>query len=197
MSLFAEPAGIALDKNGDLIIADAGNNRIRKYCVKENQVITVAGSGFANGCIDGMSTAASFSAPWDVDVDLNTNDIYVADSLNNWVRKITPDGNVTTIKIIDEKKSPGMAAFVSIDSKRGNLIVSDNNSNTIRAIVNLIPVVHTPEPLDPLKMSMINLYLHEIQSHTVIQLHSRRIVVSEHICSVRCLQLLNLRENFM
>jgi len=191
---FAEPAGIALNKEGDVIIADAGNNVIRKYCVKEQTVITIAGLCVV-GFKDGVNSEARFSSPWDVDVDLNTNDIYVADSLNNRVRKITPDGTVTTIKIQDERNTPGMAAFVSIDYKRGNLIVSDNNSNTIRAIVNLIPIPQ--QPIDPLKMSMGNLITTEAQSHVIIQLYSRRLIVSEHICSVRCPRLLNLSENFM
>jgi hypothetical protein len=91
---FNAPYKMAIDSNGNIFVADKSNHKIRKI-TPDGVVSTFAGSGSA-GSSDGIGTAASFNFPYGVAVDNNDN-IYVADSFNHTIRKITTDGNVTTI----------------------------------------------------------------------------------------------------
>lgn len=90
---FREPMGIALDAAGNILVADGGNNKIRQISPNGN-VTTVAGS--TAGYNDALGTAAQFHGPWGIAVSPN-GDIYVCDSSNLVVRRISPDGNVTTV----------------------------------------------------------------------------------------------------
>lgn len=99
--------GIALDEAGNIFIADAGNNRIRKLS-PTGMVSTIAGDG-SRGFADGTGTAAKFNSPQGVTVDQWGN-LFVTDTGNNFVRKITPSGAVTTIA---EKGSQTAALFNS------------------------------------------------------------------------------------
>jgi serine/threonine-protein kinase len=85
---FNDPIGIAVDAAGNLYVADAKNNRIRKITLS-GEVSTLAGSGTA-GSDDGTgtATAAKFKYPSGVVVDASGN-VYVGDSGNNSVRKVT------------------------------------------------------------------------------------------------------------
>jgi len=89
---FYLPSGVSLDTQGNLYVADRGNHRIRKVS-SGGGVTTLAGSdaGFGNG--DG--SVAQFSSPIGILVHV-TGSIYVADSENNKIRRITPDGLVST-----------------------------------------------------------------------------------------------------
>lgn len=91
---FYQPHDIACDANDNLFVSDTLNNRIRKI-TPAGVVTTLAGSGTA-AFADGVGTAASFNRPYGICVDGNGN-VYVADSLNNRIRRITPGGVVTTV----------------------------------------------------------------------------------------------------
>jgi streptogramin lyase len=91
---FNSPFGIAVDGTGNVYVADAGNNQIRKISAA-GVVTTFAGSG-AKGANNATGAAASFNTPSGVAVDALGN-VYVADENNNLVRKITAAGVVTTI----------------------------------------------------------------------------------------------------
>ncbi|RED56233.1 stalk domain-containing protein [Cohnella lupini] len=147
---FDQPSGLAIDGQGNVYIADANNNSIRKIS-KDNKVTTLAGNGNL-GSADGVGGKATFYSPSDVAVDAQGN-VYVADTLNNVIRKITADGTVTTLtapstRVIEyfpgAVESTGdyldgaiaSAKFnepsgLALDSK-GNLYVSDRGNQRIR-----------------------------------------------------------------
>jgi len=91
---FNYPSGVAVDAAGNVYVADSGNNLIRKINAA-GVVSTFAGSGSA-GSADGTGSSASFNNPASVAVDAAGN-VYVADYLNNLIRKIGTAGVVTTI----------------------------------------------------------------------------------------------------
>ena len=91
---FSSPRGIALGPGGIMYVADTTGNRIRAV-TPAGVVTTLAGSGTAGGT-DGTGTAATFSGPTQIAVD-RAGLLYVADQTGNRIRRITADGQVTTI----------------------------------------------------------------------------------------------------
>jgi|GEM_PF-5944211 len=93
---FNFPAGLGLDESGNVYLADYGDHRIRKV-TPAGLVTTLAGGGAVmSGSDDGTGDAARFNSPFGLAVDpLGT--IYVADSANNLIRRVTPAGVVRTV----------------------------------------------------------------------------------------------------
>ncbi len=91
---FNGPRGVAVDVAGNVYVADANNNLIRKI-TPAGVVTTLAGNG-SIGNADGAGTAASFYYPAGIAVDAAGN-VYVADANNNLIRKITPAGTVSSV----------------------------------------------------------------------------------------------------
>jgi sugar lactone lactonase YvrE len=132
-------SGVAVDAAGNAYVADTDNNQVRKI-TPAGTMTTLAGSG-SPGSTDGGGTAASFRHPSGLAVDLAGN-VYVADSGNRTIRKITPSGFVTTLA---GSGTPGSAdgtgtaasfnspADVALDGA-GNLYVADSGNNKIRKI---------------------------------------------------------------
>lgn len=134
-ALFSGPTGLTVDGAGNVYVADTMNLTIRKVRpVGTNWVVTtIAGSPGNFGSADGTNSAASFSQPADVDVDTN-GVLYVSDTMNNAIRKITPSGTnwvVTTLASSIEAFS--MIAGLSVDG-RGNVFVADPGSFTIHQV---------------------------------------------------------------
>lgn len=138
---FYAPAGLARDAKGNLFVADKLNNAIRKISSK-GKVSTVAGSTKgAGGYKDGKATSARFSWPMDVAV-ASDGTLYVADTANNVIRRITTKGVVETFAgSPDGGSSNGTGKKASFFSprglaldKKGNLFVADQENHTIRKI---------------------------------------------------------------
>lgn len=87
--------GLATDGAGHVYVADFGNHTIRKI-TPAGVVTTVAGTAGLPGSTDATGAAARFSSPTGVATD-SAGNVYVADQANNTVRKVTPDGAVTTV----------------------------------------------------------------------------------------------------
>lgn len=92
---FHHPYNVALDKNGNIYVADYDNFTIRKI-TPDGMVSTLAGLAGSPGNVDGNGAAARFFSPIALTVDAKGS-VYVADYFENDVRKITPAGDVTTI----------------------------------------------------------------------------------------------------
>jgi sugar lactone lactonase YvrE len=136
---FSNPTGIAIDASGNLYVANALKNNILKINLA-GAISTLAGTG-AIGFQDGPGTTATFYFPNSVVVDA-MNNIYVSDGVNNLVRKITPDGTVSTLagsgKAGADDGTGATAAFngpagLAVDVA-GNIYVADSNNNLIRKI---------------------------------------------------------------
>ena len=90
------PSGVAVDASGNIYIADQQNNRIRKVDTS-GTITTVAGNGTAGYSGDGgPATSAELDSPSGMVVDSSGN-LYIADSLNSVIRKVSPSGAITTV----------------------------------------------------------------------------------------------------
>ncbi len=92
---FKMPSGVAVDTTGNIYVADVANDTIRRL-TPGGVVTTLAGLAGLPGSADGTGSAARFNSPYGVAVD-DSGNIYVADSNNNTIRGVTPEGLVTTL----------------------------------------------------------------------------------------------------
>jgi len=138
---FAYPEGPAVDSSGNVFVADSYNNTIREI-TPGGTVTTIAGMAGQSGSTDGVGAAARFNGPRGVAVDGSGN-LYVADGVNNTIRKITPAGVVSTLAglagVSGSADGTGSAAQfwspggVAVD-RSGNVYVADDGNSTIRKI---------------------------------------------------------------
>ncbi len=138
---FNSPAGAAIDATGNVYVADAGNHTIRKI-TSAGVVSTLAGTAGNSGFADGTGSAAQFSTPTGVAVDANGT-VYVADTGNHLIRKITRFGVVSTLAgfPLSAGSADGVAAAARFSSPKGvavdtngNVYVADTGNHTIRKI---------------------------------------------------------------
>ena len=138
---FNGPKGIAADRAGNIYVADTSNHTIRMI-TPYGGVSTLAGIAGAPGSQNGTGTGAQFNSPTGVAVD-GANNVYVADTGNQLIRKITPAGVVTTVaglaNTLGTTDGLGTAARfynptgIAVDPA-GNLYVGDLGSSAIRYI---------------------------------------------------------------
>lgn len=140
---FSAPQGISADPFGNIYVADSANNTIRKIAC-DGTVSTFAGQAGVAGSADGTGSAALFNFPESLATDADGN-IYVTDSFNETIRRITPGAVVTTVAgtpgVIGSADGTGSAASfnfggceaIAVDSA-ATLYVADCGSSTIRKI---------------------------------------------------------------
>ena len=148
---FDTPSGLAIDAAGAIYVADTGNNTIRRVA-PDGVVSTLAGAPDA-GFADGPSSTARFNGPIGVAVD-RTGRVVVADTYNDSIRAITPDGLVVTLAGSGQKGfADGPADSAQFDTPcgvavddGGNIYVADTGNGLVR-LVGADGFVSTLEPL--------------------------------------------------
>ena len=136
---FNTPSGLAIDGDGNLYVADTGNNAIRKI-TPGGVVSTLAGGGVA-GHQDGRGAAARFNGPVGVAVDA-TGVVYVSDTYNDGIRRIAPDGEVTTIaggRRAGQADGPAAQALFNAPTglalaANGELYIADTANDAVRKL---------------------------------------------------------------
>jgi sugar lactone lactonase YvrE len=138
---FRNPAGIAIDSSGNIFVADQTARTIRKV-TSAGVVSTIAGSDLAVGSANGTGAAARFYNPTGIAVDTAGN-VFVADTVNHTIRKVTSAGVVTTLAgtagTSGTTDGIGSAARfdyphgIAIDTA-GNLFIADQSNSTIRKV---------------------------------------------------------------
>jgi trimeric autotransporter adhesin len=140
----AGPTGVVVDSSGNLFIADCNNYRVRKMD-SSGIITTVAGNGtFGYSGDGGTATSAQLSLPKGVSLD-SAGNLFVADALNNRIRKVSASGIITTVAGGGNPPNglgdggPATSAIlayplgVAVDSA-GNLFISDTDNNRIRKV---------------------------------------------------------------
>jgi hypothetical protein len=144
---FAFPLGIAVDASGNLFIGDNGNTTIRKISHSGTNWVTttIAGTAGVGGYVDATNGDAQFAYPFGVAVDAADN-VYVADAVNEIIRKVTPSGtNWIVTTIAGQVGSPGGNDGTNLDAQfnfptginvdtAGNVYVSDTFNDSIRRL---------------------------------------------------------------
>lgn len=148
---FNGPVGIAVDDAGIVYVADTYNDRIRRIA-QDGTVTTLAGTGKPN-LFDGPGTAAAFDTPSALAVDHDGN-LYIADTGNNAVRRLRPDGTVDTLALPPEaerrpalRRPVGLAVtrdgYLYIVASAGGRILQMTPTGEFR------PLEDTDHPLEP------------------------------------------------
>ncbi len=137
------PRGVAVGKSGVVYVADTGNFRIRAINL-DGMIVTIAGNGSTGYSGDGgLGSAAQLSTPSGIAVG-TFGEVYIADADNNRIRKLTPDGLITTVAGTgvqgyggDGGEATAAQLFspcgVAVDSF-GHLYIADYGNNRIRLV---------------------------------------------------------------
>jgi len=142
----SNPQDMAVDASGNVFVADTGNHRIRRIDASTGIITTVAGGGASTGCgFSGAATSAVLSSPRGIAVDRSTGDLYVSDTGNNCVRRVS-GGNIsvfagggatTACTYSGAPTGVSMSAprGLRFDTSTGTLYVTDTTRRCIRKVV--------------------------------------------------------------
>ena len=155
------PTDVAVDAKGNVYIADAGNNVIRRVDAKTGKISTVAGNFAADKASDGVggfsgdgldATSARLHDPEGIALD-GAGDLFIADRFNNAIREVTPKGTITTVvNSSNGGAAPAPGAEISgapagsalngpvavaVDSDTDTLYIADTSNNAVAAVLNL------------------------------------------------------------
>ncbi len=149
------PQGLTLDATNNLYIADTHNHRIRKITAATGIITTIAGTGLPGFDGDsGPATASHLNLPTALAIDSTTGNLYLADTQNHRIRKITATtGTITTIAGTGTQgffgdQSPATAAAIdsptglALDSM-GNIYLADTHNHRIRRIDAITDIITT------------------------------------------------------
>ncbi len=139
-----ETQGVVVDRLGNVFVADAFNNRVRKIDAISGVITTVAGDGsLAFGGDGGPATNAQLDRPWFVSFDRFSN-LYISERGNNRIRKVTPTGTISTIagtELFGYSGDGGPATLAlfrfpvsTTHDANGNIIISDYQNHCLRKI---------------------------------------------------------------
>jgi hypothetical protein len=170
-----QPAGVAVDAQGNLYIADSANNVIRRVSAKTGIITTVAGDYAADKSDDGLggfsgdggpATNAQLNDPQGVAVD-GAGDLFIADTFNNAIREVTPAGIISTVvnhagtggaipAAGDESsgKAPTASRLntpyaVAIDPATGVLYIADTGNSKVAEVLGLAKTGNAAGPTAP------------------------------------------------
>ena len=149
---FNGPTGVAVDSSDNVYVADTNNHTIRKI-TPAGVVTTFAGLVGSSGTTDATGTGARFNFPGGIAVDRLSGTIFVADTNNHTIRKILPDGTVSTLAggagLSGRVDATGTAArfntprALAVDVTGTILYFADSNNNSVRQVTVVGGVVTT------------------------------------------------------
>lgn len=196
-----DPQGVAIDSSGNLYIADTGNHKIRKVS-PQGIMTTYAGTGTLGDCGDGgPGTDAELSLPRGVAVDA-TGNLYIVDSGNHKVRKVDPQGIITTVAGNGHcgscpggtRATEGELGFpydVAVDTTGNLYITSSRHSAIMKVDLNgIISSIAGELWSDDMKVtygrhnrphgitvdSIGNIYISDTKKHTISKINSKGII---------------------
>jgi hypothetical protein len=147
------PEGIALDVQGDLYIADTGNNVVREVDATTGTIHTVAGTGVSGYNGDAkLATVATLGSPWNISFGLDGS-LYIADLNNGRVRKVNAAGIISTVAGSGAHTfngDGGQATSAALNSPAavvfdpaGNFYIADSANNRVREVNGVTGVINT------------------------------------------------------
>jgi uncharacterized protein (TIGR03437 family) len=150
LGLLKHPTGIALDSAGNMYIADSSASKIFKFTASTGKLSTFAGTNFGFSGDGNQAAFAQLGDPQGVAIDAAGN-VYIADSVNNRIRKVATNGVITTIAGTGKQGYTGdgglatSAQFYSPDGiavdNAGNVYVSDTHNAVIRVLQPTLPTI--------------------------------------------------------
>jgi len=164
-----QPIGLALDAKGNLYIADSANNVIRRVDAQTGRISTVAGNYAADKANDGLggysgdggqATAAQLNDPQGVALD-GAGDLFIADTVNNAVREVTPDGVISTL--VNSSAAPGgessgaapaasrlnTPGALAVDPSTGLLYLADTRNGAVAEVLGVVRTGTAAGPVAP------------------------------------------------